>query len=197
MLSALLPGKNLYPYNQLTVPRQSARPAEISMTFASGKVFGARREPARSRGCESLTVSAPSRAQTSVRAPAIASAGDCTSQPLNRERPIIASADTVPNVEGHTQWARHSRAPGRLGVVTDPGMYRSLLYGNRAVRWPISSGRTQVRMRPCRADGPPPAPARDRTCRERPRLRAFSQGINPASWLCASLRQSCWHPPVS
>ncbi len=35
-----------------------------------------------------------------------ASAGECTGQPLNRERPIIPGADTVPNVEGHT----HGRA---------------------------------------------------------------------------------------
>ncbi len=35
-----------------------------------------------------------------------ASAGECAGQPLNRERPIIPSADTVPNVEGHT----HGRA---------------------------------------------------------------------------------------
>jgi hypothetical protein len=31
-----------------------------------------------------------------------ASAGECAGQPLNRERPIIPGADTVPNVEGHT-----------------------------------------------------------------------------------------------
>ena len=31
-----------------------------------------------------------------------ASAGECTGQPLNRERPIIPGADTVPNVESHT-----------------------------------------------------------------------------------------------
>ena len=30
-----------------------------------------------------------------------ASAGEGTGQPLNRERPIIPGADTVPNVEGH------------------------------------------------------------------------------------------------
>ena len=30
-----------------------------------------------------------------------ASAGARTGQPLNRERPIISGADTVPNVEGH------------------------------------------------------------------------------------------------
>jgi len=35
-----------------------------------------------------------------------ASAGERTGQPLNRERPIIPGADTVPNVEGHT----HGRA---------------------------------------------------------------------------------------
>src|ERR1700687_3037554 len=35
-----------------------------------------------------------------------ASAGECTGQALNRERPIIPGADTVPNVEGHT----HGRA---------------------------------------------------------------------------------------
>jgi hypothetical protein len=32
-----------------------------------------------------------------------ASAGERTGQPLNGERPIIPGADTVPNVEGHTQ----------------------------------------------------------------------------------------------
>ena len=31
-----------------------------------------------------------------------ASAGECTGQPLNRERPIILGAGTVPNVEGQT-----------------------------------------------------------------------------------------------
>jgi hypothetical protein len=35
-----------------------------------------------------------------------ASAGECAGQPLNRERPVIPDADTVPNVEGHT----HGRA---------------------------------------------------------------------------------------
>jgi len=35
-----------------------------------------------------------------------ASAGECTGQPLNRERPTIPGAYTVPNVEGHT----HGRA---------------------------------------------------------------------------------------
>ena len=35
-----------------------------------------------------------------------ASAGEGTGQPLNRERPIIPGADTVPNVEGQT----HGRA---------------------------------------------------------------------------------------
>jgi hypothetical protein len=35
-----------------------------------------------------------------------ASAGECTGQPLNRERPIILGANTVPNVEGQT----HGRA---------------------------------------------------------------------------------------
>ncbi len=35
-----------------------------------------------------------------------ASAGECTGQPLNRERPIIPGADTVPNVEGNM----HGRA---------------------------------------------------------------------------------------
>jgi hypothetical protein len=46
------------------------------------------------------------RAQTSARAPAKRRQGECTGQPLNRERPIIPGADTVPNVEGHT----HGRA---------------------------------------------------------------------------------------
>ena len=31
-----------------------------------------------------------------------ASVGECTGQPLNRERPITPGADTVPNVEGYT-----------------------------------------------------------------------------------------------
>jgi hypothetical protein len=39
-----------------------------------------------------------------------ASAGECAGQPLNRERPIIPGADTVPNVEGH----RHGRADAEL-----------------------------------------------------------------------------------
>ena len=68
-----------------------------------------------------------------------ASAGECTGQPLNRERPIIPDADTVPNVEGHTHGRAILRALGRSGVVTDPGMCRSFLYGNREIPRPTGS----------------------------------------------------------
>jgi hypothetical protein len=49
-----------------------------------------------------------------------ASAGECTGQPLNRERPIILGADTVPNVEGHT----HGRAISER--LDDPAVLREL-----------------------------------------------------------------------
>ena len=49
-----------------------------------------------------------------------ASAGECAGQPLNRERPIIPDADTVPNVEGHT----HGRA--RCERPDDPAWSQTL-----------------------------------------------------------------------
>ena len=54
-------------------------------------------------------------------------------------------------------WARHSRAPGRLGVVADPGMYRSFLYGNREVPRPTSCGRSACCSDPHR-EGEEPKP---------------------------------------
>jgi hypothetical protein len=65
-----------------------------------------------------------------------ASAGECTGQPLNRERPLIPGADTVPNVEGHT----HGRATReRLDDPSwsqNPGMCRSFPSGNRQIPRP-------------------------------------------------------------
>ena len=68
-----------------------------------------------------------------------ASAGERTGQPLNRERPIIPGADTVSECGRLYARARRSRAPGRPGVVKDPGMCRSFLCGNREVPRPAGS----------------------------------------------------------
>ena len=60
-----------------------------------------------------------------------ASAGESTGQPLNRERPIIPDADTVPNVEGNmdgraiaSAWTiRRGRRPWHVQtlLVREPG----------------------------------------------------------------------------
>lgn len=56
-----------------------------------------------------------------------ASAGECIGQPLSRER-MFFREPTLSTERKATRWGAISRAPGRLGVVTDPGMCRSFLF---------------------------------------------------------------------
>jgi hypothetical protein len=74
-----------------------------------------------------------------------ASAGERIGQPLSPENHLIPDADAVNYVEGNTSGAS-SRAFRRSGVVEDPGMCRSFLFGNREVS-SLTCGRTpQVRI---------------------------------------------------
>jgi hypothetical protein len=59
-----------------------------------------------------------------------ASTGECTGQPLSRERSKTPGADAVQTAEGNT-YGRASASARRLGVVEDPGMCRRSLHGNR------------------------------------------------------------------
>ena len=59
-----------------------------------------------------------------------ASAGECMGQPLSRER-VFSRELTLSTERKATRRGAISRAPSRLGVVADPGMCRSFLYGNR------------------------------------------------------------------
>ena len=70
-----------------------------------------------------------------------ASAGECTGQPLNRER-FLFWVPTPCKWRKATHPGASSRAPGRPGVVRDPGMCRRSLYGNREI------SRSTVRQQP-------------------------------------------------
>ena len=59
-----------------------------------------------------------------------ASAGECIGQPLSRER-MVSREPTLSTERKATRRGAISRAPSRFGVVADPGMCRSFLYGNR------------------------------------------------------------------
>jgi hypothetical protein len=59
-----------------------------------------------------------------------ASAGECIGQPLSRER-MFSREPTLSTERKATRRGAISRAPSRFGVVADPGMCRSFLYGNR------------------------------------------------------------------
>ena len=59
-----------------------------------------------------------------------ASAGECIGQPLSRER-MVSREPTLSTERKATRMGAISRAPSRFGVVADPGMCRSFLYGNR------------------------------------------------------------------
>jgi hypothetical protein len=59
-----------------------------------------------------------------------ASTGECTGQPLSRERSEIPGADAVQRAEGNT-CGRASASACRPGVVEDPGICRRSLHGNR------------------------------------------------------------------
>jgi hypothetical protein len=61
-----------------------------------------------------------------------ASVGEHTGQPLSRER--VFSRAPTPSTERKATWAgAQSRASVWPGVVVDPGMYGSFLYGNREI----------------------------------------------------------------
>jgi hypothetical protein len=59
-----------------------------------------------------------------------ASIGECTGQPLSRERSHVPGADAVEIAEGN-MCGRASASACRPGVVEDPGMCRRSLHGNR------------------------------------------------------------------
>jgi hypothetical protein len=63
-----------------------------------------------------------------------ASAGERTGQPLGRDRKLIPGADAVCVAEGD-MFRRASASVWTVGVVEDPGMSASFLYGNREVFW--------------------------------------------------------------
>jgi hypothetical protein len=71
-----------------------------------------------------------------------ASTGECTGQPLSRERSEVPGADAVLIAEGNTS-GRASASARRPGVVEDPGMCRRSLHGNREVSRPTSGNGPQ------------------------------------------------------
>jgi len=74
-----------------------------------------------------------------------ASAGERTGQPLSRENSIVLGADALESAEGDTgEGAR--RVFVRPGVVGEPGMCGSSLYGNREVSGSACGGTPQVRI---------------------------------------------------
>ena len=74
-----------------------------------------------------------------------ASAGEHIGQPSSRESLIFPDADVVRITEGNMGGAI-TRAPARSGVVEDPGMCGSSLYGNREVSGLACGGMPQVRV---------------------------------------------------
>jgi len=75
-----------------------------------------------------------------------------TGQPLSRERTIVPGADIVSKMESNTD-GRAMRAPGRPGVVADPGMCARSLHGNREIlglageALPVRIGKARSRSR--------------------------------------------------
>ena len=61
-----------------------------------------------------------------------ASVGECIGQPLSLVKIHTLGADAVAKAEGNT-YGHATRAPGRPGVVEEPGMCRSSLRGNREI----------------------------------------------------------------
>jgi hypothetical protein len=74
-----------------------------------------------------------------------ASAGEHPGQPLSHESKIVSGADVVRITEGNTVGAS-SRVPVRPGVVEDPGMCGSSLYGNREISGLARGWTPQVRI---------------------------------------------------
>src|SRR5262245_18548145 len=76
-------------------------------------------------------MSAPSRATQSVKDGGEASVGECIGQPLSLVK--IHWAPTPLRRRKATRTGTATRAPGRPGVVEEPGMCRSSLRGNREI----------------------------------------------------------------
>jgi len=74
-----------------------------------------------------------------------ASAGERIGQPLSRESFINLGADAVQKAEGYTGEGA-MRVFVRPGVVGEPGMCGSSLYGNREVSGSTCGGTPQVRI---------------------------------------------------
>ena len=68
-----------------------------------------------------------------------ASVGERIGQPLSRETSFVPGADAFQIVEGDMAGCA-TRAPGRPGVVEDPGMCGHSLGGNREISCPASDG---------------------------------------------------------
>jgi len=71
--------------------------------------------------------------------------GECTGQPLSRES-FLSWVPTPCIRRKATCQGASSRAPGRPGVVRDPGMSRSSLRGNREVSRPTVRQLPPVRI---------------------------------------------------
>ena len=74
-----------------------------------------------------------------------ASVGECIGQPLSRENKIVSGADVFRIMEGNTDGSV-MRAPARPGVVEDPGMCGSSLYGNREISGSTRGWTPRVRI---------------------------------------------------
>lgn len=61
-------------------------------------------------------------------------AGERIGQPLSCER-MFSRKPTLSTERKATRRGAISRAPSRFGVVADPGICRSFLYGNRDISW--------------------------------------------------------------
>ena len=74
-----------------------------------------------------------------------ASAGECAGQPLSRES-FLSWVPTPCIRRKATRQGARSRAPGRPGVVRDPGMSRRSLRGNREILRPTVRQLPPVRI---------------------------------------------------
>jgi len=76
--------------------------------------------------------------------------GERAGQPLSCER-LLSRVPTRFETWKAIRTGALRRAPGRPGVVEDPGMRRRSLYGNREVSRPAGGGRPPVRIRKARS----------------------------------------------
>ena len=100
--------------------------------------------------------------------------GERIGQPLSRENDLIPGADAFRHCRKATRTGASTRAPGRPGVVGDPGMCGRSLYGNREISRSTSS---DVRVLHWSASGRRGAVADDARAREvRPRHSSCEAG---------------------